>query len=68
MYVVYIVVIVTVIHALESYVLNPKFMSSKNKLTNLCTFMILIFSKHFLGVWETHCNLYFQSSIFLLMS
>ena len=33
MYVVYILVIVTVIHALESYVLNPKFMS-QNKLTN----------------------------------
>ena len=29
MYVVYILVIVTVIHALESYVLNPKFMSQK---------------------------------------
>ena len=50
MYVVYILVIVTVIHALESYVLNPKFMS-QNKLTNFYTFMVLIFSEHFLGVW-----------------
>ena len=33
MYVVYILVIVTVIHALESYVLNPKFMS-QNKFTD----------------------------------
>ncbi|WP_144540797.1 AI-2E family transporter, partial [Bacillus subtilis] len=32
MYVVYILVIVTVIHALESYVLNPKFMSQKTNL------------------------------------
>jgi predicted PurR-regulated permease PerM len=51
MYVVYIVVIVTVIHALESYVLNPKFMSQKTNLPIFYTFMILIFSEHFLGVW-----------------
>ena len=50
MYVVYILVIVTVIHALESYVLNPKFMS-QNKFTDFYTFMVLIFSEHFLGVW-----------------
>lgn len=51
MYVVYILIIVTVIHALESYVLNPKFMSQKTNLPIFYTFMVLIFSEHFLGVW-----------------
>ncbi|KOS23767.1 membrane protein [Bacillus anthracis] len=50
-YVVYILVIITVIHALESYVLNPKFMSQKTNLPIFYTFMILIFSEHFLGIW-----------------
>ena len=47
MYVVYILVIVTVIHALESYVLNPKFMSQKQIYLIFYTFMVLIFSEHF---------------------
>ncbi|WP_459502818.1 AI-2E family transporter [Bacillus sp. C1] len=50
-YVIYILIIVTVIHALESYVLNPKFMSEKTNLPIFYTFMVLIFSEHFLGVW-----------------
>ncbi|MDM5157545.1 AI-2E family transporter [Bacillus sp. DX1.1] len=50
-YVVYILIIVAVIHALESYVLNPKFMSQKTNLPIFYTFMVLIFSEHFLGVW-----------------
>ncbi|RKI21978.1 AI-2E family transporter [Bacillus thuringiensis] len=51
MYVVYILVFITVIHALESYFLNPKFMSAKTNLPIFYTFMILIFSEHFLGIW-----------------
>ncbi|MEC2711667.1 AI-2E family transporter [Bacillus cereus] len=50
-YVVYILVFITVIHALESYFLNPKFMSAKTNLPIFYTFMILIFSEHFLGIW-----------------
>lgn len=50
-YVVYIIIIVTFIHALESYVLNPKFMSQKTNLPIFYTFMVLTFSEHFLGVW-----------------
>ncbi|YAR64305.1 AI-2E family transporter [Bacillus cytotoxicus] len=50
-YVIYILIIVAVIHALESYVLNPKFMSQKTNLPIFYTFMVLIFSEHFLGVW-----------------
>ncbi|PHA00420.1 AI-2E family transporter [Bacillus pseudomycoides] len=50
-YVLYILIIVAVIHAIESYFLNPKFMSDKTNLPIFYTFMILIFSQHFLGVW-----------------
>ncbi|MFD0767593.1 AI-2E family transporter [Bacillus sp. CGMCC 1.60114] len=50
-YVVYILIMVTIIHAIESYFLNPKFMSEKTNLPIFYTFMILIFSEHFLGVW-----------------
>lgn len=50
-YVVYILIIVAVIHSFESYVLNPKFMSQKTNLPIFYTFMVLIFSEHFLGVW-----------------
>ncbi|MRS07794.1 AI-2E family transporter, partial [Bacillus anthracis] len=31
--------------------LNPKFMSAKTNLPIFYTFMILIFSEHFLGIW-----------------
>ncbi|MEC2514523.1 AI-2E family transporter, partial [Bacillus cereus] len=48
---VYILVFITVIHALERYFLNPKFMSAKTNLPIYYTFMILIFSEHFLGIW-----------------
>lgn len=50
-YVVYILIIIGVIHAFESYVLNPKFMSQKTNLPIFYTFMVLIFSEHFLGIW-----------------
>ncbi|WIY62958.1 AI-2E family transporter [Bacillus arachidis] len=50
-YVVYILIFITVIHAIESYILNPKFMSAKTNLPIFYTFMVLIFSEHFLGIW-----------------
>ncbi|WP_369901615.1 AI-2E family transporter [Bacillus manliponensis] len=50
-YVVYILIIIAVIHAFESYLLNPKFMSQKTNLPIFYTFMVLIFSEHFLGIW-----------------
>ena len=50
-YVVYILILITVIHAIESYFLNPKFMSAKTNLPIFYTFMVLIFSEHFLGIW-----------------
>lgn len=48
---VYILAMVVLIHALESYVLNPKFMSAKTHLPAFYTFIILIVSEHFLGIW-----------------
>jgi predicted PurR-regulated permease PerM len=51
MYIVYILVYIAVIHAIEAYFLNPKFMSVKTNLPIFYTFIVLIFSEHFLGVW-----------------
>lgn len=50
-YVVYILIMILVIHALESYVLNPKFMSSKTELPIFYTFLVLLVAEHFLGTW-----------------
>ncbi|MFL0574611.1 AI-2E family transporter [Priestia megaterium] len=46
-----ILIMVVVLHALESYILNPKLMSSKTNLPTFITFIILVFGEHFLGVW-----------------
>ncbi|MEK5233773.1 AI-2E family transporter [Lysinibacillus sp. FSL K6-0232] len=51
MYIVYILVMVTVLHAIEAYFLNPKLMSAKTDLPIFYTFMVILFSEHFLGVW-----------------
>ncbi|PED06419.1 AI-2E family transporter [Bacillus pseudomycoides] len=50
-YVVYILIFIAVIHAIESYFLNPKLMSAKTNLPIFYTFMVLIFSEYFLGIW-----------------
>ena len=44
-------VMIAVIHALESYVLNPKLMSNRTHLPVCIVFMILIIGEHYLGVW-----------------
>lgn len=49
--VVYILGMIAIVHALESYVLNPKLMSSKTELPVFFTFVILLFSERFFGVW-----------------
>jgi predicted PurR-regulated permease PerM len=46
-----VLVMIVIIHALESYVLNPKFMSAKTNLPTFFTFIVLLFSEHFLGIW-----------------
>ncbi|MFD0050570.1 AI-2E family transporter [Actinomycetes bacterium NPDC127524] len=49
--VVAVIIMIIVLHALESYILNPKFMSAKTNLPTFFTFIVLIFSEHFLGTW-----------------
>ncbi|TMV46585.1 AI-2E family transporter [Paenibacillus mesophilus] len=51
LYIVYLLVIITVVHAVEAYVLNPRLMASKTKLPMFYTFVVLLFSEHFFGVW-----------------
>ena len=49
--VVYVLIMITVIHAIESYALNPKLMSSKTDLPVFYVFIILMFSEKFFGIW-----------------
>lgn len=49
--VIYILILIAVLHALEGYVLNPKLMSEKTKLPLFFTFLVLIISEHFGGIW-----------------
>ena len=49
--IVYVLIMIAALHALESYVLNPKFMSDKTKLPIFFVFVILMVSEHFMGVW-----------------
>lgn len=50
-YVVYILVMMVVVHALEAYVLNPKFMSSRTELPIFYTFVVLLAGEQLFGVW-----------------
>ncbi|WP_411342434.1 AI-2E family transporter [Paenibacillus sp. WLX1005] len=50
-YLLYLFILILVIHAIEAYLLNPKLMSSKTNLPVFYTFVILIFSEHFIGPW-----------------
>ena len=45
------VAIILIIHALETYVLNPRLYAHKTKLPMFYTFIVLIFAQHYLGVW-----------------
>jgi predicted PurR-regulated permease PerM len=47
----YVLIMIAVVHAVETYLLNPKLMSSKTNLPVFYTFMVLIFSEQFFGVW-----------------
>lgn len=49
--VVYVLIAIAVIHGIEAYILNPKLMSSKTDLPVFYTFIVLIFSQNFFGVW-----------------
>ena len=49
--VIYIVIMIIAIHALESYVLNPNFMSSRTELPIFYTFVVLLVSEKLFGTW-----------------
>lgn len=49
--IVYVLIMIALLHALESYVLNPKLMSAKTKLPVFITFAVLIVSEHLMGIW-----------------
>lgn len=49
--VLYVVIMVAIIHCIESYFLNPKLMSAKTHIPIFFTFVILLVSDHFMGTW-----------------
>lgn len=62
--VIYLLVFIMLIHAMEAYVLNPRLMASKTHLPIFYTFVVLIFSEHFFGVWGLIVGI--PSFVFLL--
>lgn len=51
MKVLYVGIAIMIIHGIEAYILNPNLMSSKTNLPVFYTFIVLIFSEHFFGIW-----------------
>jgi predicted PurR-regulated permease PerM len=49
--VLYVGIAILIIHGIEAYILNPNLMSSKTNLPVFYTFIVLIFSEHFFGIW-----------------
>jgi len=49
--VLFVLIMIFIIHAVESYILNPKFMSDTTHLPVFFTFVTLIVSEHFMGIW-----------------
>ena len=49
--VVFVLIMIFIIHAIESYILNPKLMSDTTHLPIFFTFVTLIVSEHFMGIW-----------------
>lgn len=49
--VIYVIIVITLLYLLESYVLNPQFMSVKTHIPVFIVFIILIISEHFIGIW-----------------
>jgi predicted PurR-regulated permease PerM len=46
-----VMIMIALVHAFESYVLNPKLMSAKVELPIFFTFIILLVAEHLIGVW-----------------
>lgn len=50
-YVAYIIIMIIVVHTIETYVLNPQFMSSRTELPVFYTFVVLLIADHLFGTW-----------------
>lgn len=46
-----VIIMIALLHSLESYILNPKLMSDKTSLPVFFIFLILIIGKQFMGTW-----------------
>jgi predicted PurR-regulated permease PerM len=49
--VVLVLLLIVFLHALETYIMNPKLMSMRTELPVCFVFVILILSEHYLGIW-----------------
>lgn len=49
--IIYVFIMIAILHALESYILNPKLMSAKTKLPVFITFAVLLVSENLMGIW-----------------
>lgn len=49
--VLFVLIMIFIIHAIESYILNPKLMSNTTNLPAFFTFIVLIISEHIIGTW-----------------
>ncbi|MBD5429507.1 AI-2E family transporter [Lactobacillus sp.] len=49
--VIYVAILIIIVHLVEAYVLNPKFMASKTSLPIFYTFLILLVAEKFWGTW-----------------
>lgn len=49
--VIYVVILILIVHLIEAYILNPKFMASKTALPIFYTFLILLVAERFWGTW-----------------
>ncbi len=50
-YIFYVIIMLLVVHAFETYVINPKLYSDKTELPTFYVFLILLLGEHYLGVW-----------------
>jgi len=49
--VIWTIVMILLIHAFETYLLNPRLMAHKTKIPMFYTFVVLVFAQHFFGIW-----------------
>ncbi|MBX4266672.1 AI-2E family transporter [Clostridium estertheticum] len=49
--VVFVLIMIFIIHSIESYILNPKLMADNTNIPIFFTFIILIVCQHFMGIW-----------------